>query len=240
MWICPRMCVWVSECVGGWLAFYLCVPFFLLVCISLSVCVSVCLPFLFASLLLFNCASVCLSLFVCLSYVAVYSSLSFSLSFCLYVPLYFLISLSLSCCLSLLYLYVYSLLLYVFIFLFVCLSLSHITIFLHFRIFVCFPFLPYPSISASFSHLTSLYLSLFYFLFPPSLSFLLPFPLSFSPLSLSVSSHYQNICFLDQPILYLNICIKVCSHTRFESSDIAERCDFNRNSPIFSNRHCWR
>jgi hypothetical protein len=34
--------------------------------------------------------------------------------------------------------------------------------------------------------------------------------------------------------------LRVRSHMRFGSSNFAERCDFNRNPPIFSNRHCWR
>ncbi len=34
--------------------------------------------------------------------------------------------------------------------------------------------------------------------------------------------------------------LKVRSHTRCGSSDFTERCDFSRNSPIFSNHHCWR
>ncbi len=29
-------------------------------------------------------------------------------------------------------------------------------------------------------------------------------------------------------------------YTQFGSSDFAEQCNFNRNSPIFSNCHCWR
>ncbi len=33
---------------------------------------------------------------------------------------------------------------------------------------------------------------------------------------------------------------KARSHTRFGSSNFAERYDFNRNSLIFSNRHCWQ
>ncbi len=28
-------------------------------------------------------------------------------------------------------------------------------------------------------------------------------------------------------------------HMRFGSSNFTEQCDFNRNSPIFSNLHCW-
>jgi len=34
--------------------------------------------------------------------------------------------------------------------------------------------------------------------------------------------------------------VRVRSHTRFGSSDFAERCNFNRNPSIFSNRHRWR
>ncbi len=34
--------------------------------------------------------------------------------------------------------------------------------------------------------------------------------------------------------------IRVCSHTRCGSSNFTEQCDFNTDSPIFSNRHCWR
>ncbi len=43
-------------------------------------------------------------------------------------------------------------------------------------------------------------------------------------------------------LAYLKIIVSKIrnSHTRCGSSDFAERCDFNRNSPIFSNRQCWR
>ncbi len=34
--------------------------------------------------------------------------------------------------------------------------------------------------------------------------------------------------------------LRVCSHTRFGSSDFAKRCDFNQNPPIFSNCHHYR
>ncbi len=34
--------------------------------------------------------------------------------------------------------------------------------------------------------------------------------------------------------------LRVRSHMRFGSSDFAERCDFNRNAPIFSNHHRWQ
>ncbi len=35
-------------------------------------------------------------------------------------------------------------------------------------------------------------------------------------------------------------CVKVHLHRRCGSGVFAERCDFNRNLPIFSNRHRWR
>jgi hypothetical protein len=34
--------------------------------------------------------------------------------------------------------------------------------------------------------------------------------------------------------------VRVRSHTQFGSNDFAEQCNFNRNPPIFSNRHRWR
>ncbi len=37
-----------------------------------------------------------------------------------------------------------------------------------------------------------------------------------------------------------NLQVKVRTHAGCGSSDFAERCNFNRNSPIFSNHHCWR
>ncbi len=43
-----------------------------------------------------------------------------------------------------------------------------------------------------------------------------------------------------QSVLCLYSSLKVRLHRRCGSGVFAERCDFNRNLPIFSNRHRWR
>ncbi len=53
------------------------------------------------------------------------------------------------------------------------------------------------------------------------------------------NAHLTNL-YITNILDIANLSVKVCSHTRFESGDFAERCDFNRNFPIFSNRHCWQ
>jgi hypothetical protein len=45
---------------------------------------------------------------------------------------------------------------------------------------------------------------------------------------------------LARPTSRVYMSLWVRSHMRFGSSDFAERCDFNRNPPIFSYHHRWR